>query len=196
MDDDEAAVRNYLLFLEDPAKVRDEREIQRLTSAALAAEDPIEKLKALAALKAAARVDEEALRAGFVAAAKRWADAFDIPGSAFSELGVDDDVLVEAGFELPPRPRRGGRRAGGERAAGTRQRSAPVPASALKDAIRQRRGTFVLNDLVAEHAASPGTVRKAVEELIASGEVEKLGPDPDHRARGRAPLRYQVIVQG
>ena len=194
--DHEAAIRAYLTYLEDPGKLRDEREVQRLTNAVLAAEDPIDKLKALAELKRAAQVDGDALRADFVAAAKPWAEEAGVPAAAFAELGVPDDVLVEAGFELPPRPRRGGRRAGGERAAGTRQRSAPVPASALKDAIRQRRGTFVLNDLVAEHAASPGTVRKAVEELIASGEVEKLGPDPDHRARGRAPLRYQVIVQG
>jgi len=193
VDDDEAAVRNYLLFLEDPAKVRDEREIQRLTSAALAAEDPIEKLKALAALKAAARVDEEALRAGFVAAAKRWADAFDIPGSAFSELGVDDDVLVEAGFELPPGRQRGRRRRARPRSATPRRR---VSTEELRAAVLGRQGPFVLADLVRDTGASPATVRKVVDELVEAGKVARLGPVPDHHARGRAPLQYETRSGG
>jgi hypothetical protein len=194
VDDDEAAVRAYLLYLEDPSKLRDEREVQRLTSAVLAAEDPIEKLKALAALKAAARVDGDALRAGFVAGARRWADEHGIPGSAFSELGVEDDVLVEAGFEPPP-PRTGGRRrAARPRSAGGRARRTNV--EDVRAAVLERSGPFVLTDVVADSGASPQTVRKVVEDLVGAGQVTRLGPVPDHHARGRAPVRYEVRPGG
>src|SRR5262245_61364373 len=96
----EDAVRSYLLFLEDPSKLRDEGEVQRRTVAVLEASDPIEKLRALTALEEAAKVDESGLRDGFVANAREWADANGISVSAFRELHVPDDVLTAAGFEL------------------------------------------------------------------------------------------------
>lgn len=100
--DSEGAVRLYLLYLEDPNKLRDEAEIQQATLAVLEAKDPIEKLKALGALERAAKVDEAPLRAGFIEHAKSWADAEGVPISAFRELRVSDETLREAGFDLPP----------------------------------------------------------------------------------------------
>src|SRR4051794_41708487 len=103
----EDAIRRYLNFLEDPAKLRDEAEVQRRTLAVLEATDPIEKLKALTALERAAAVDEAALRNAFVRHARAWAEENGIGMRAFAELKVPNDVLAEAGFDGPPaRPRR------------------------------------------------------------------------------------------
>ncbi len=40
---------------------------------------------------------------------------------------------------------------------------------------------------------SPATVRKAVEDLVESGRVEKLGPAVGHTGRGRAPTQYAAV---
>ncbi|HEX5367156.1 MAG TPA: hypothetical protein VFW63_10920 [Acidimicrobiales bacterium] len=187
--DPEGAVRQYLLYLEDPSQLRDETEIQRVTQAVLEARDPIEKLKAVNDLEQVAKIDEGPLRAGFVEHAKAWAEEHGIAASAFRELRVPDDVLREAGFEVPSG---GGRRRRGRTVAdGTpRQRAKAVPVDQIKSHVLGRRGTFTLADVQNAVGGSPATVRKAVDELVESGQVEKLGPSPDYRGRGRAPIQY------
>jgi hypothetical protein len=194
--DAEGAVRLYLLYLEDPGKLRDEGEIQRKTQAVLDAKDPIDKLKALADLERVAKVDEEPLRKGFVEHARAWAEPQGIPVSAFRELQVPDDVLREAGFEVPisaPRRRRGGGGAGSGAGSGSgegRQRAKAVPVEDIKAYVLQQTGTFVLADVMSGVGGSPATVRKAVDDLVESGQVERLGPVPDYQGRGRAPIQY------
>jgi hypothetical protein len=190
--DAEASVRQYLLYIEDPSSLRDESEIQKKTQAVLDATDPIDKLKALAELERVAKIDEGPLREGFVTHAKDWAAAQSIPVKAFQELKVPDDVLQEAGFELPAAPARRGRRPGGPAASadGGRQRAKAVPVDAIKGWVLDQKGTFVLSDVQAGVGGSPATVRKAVEELVEAGQVEKLGPMADYQGRGRAPIQY------
>jgi hypothetical protein len=188
--DAEGAVRLYLLYLEDPSKLRDESEIQRKTQAVLEAEDPIDKLKALADLERVAKVDEEPLRKGFVEHAKAWAEPQGIPVTAFRELQVPDEVLREAGFDVPatsPRRRRGG---GAPASNDGRQRAKAVPVEDIKSYVLQQTGTFVLTDVMNGVGGSPATVRKAVDDLVESGQVERLGPVPDYQGRGRAPIQY------
>jgi hypothetical protein len=182
--DAEEAVRLYLLFLEDPAKLRDDAEIQKKTKAVLDAADPIEKLKALAALERAANIDEKPLRAGFVANAKAWADDQGIPLGAFRELKVPDDVLREAGFDLPAG------RSRGRGAGGGRERAKSVPVDDIKAHVQGLKGTFTLADIITGFGGSPATVRKAVDELIDAKHVKKLGPDANYQGRGRAPIQY------
>ncbi|HEY8526800.1 MAG TPA: hypothetical protein VIL48_17650 [Acidimicrobiales bacterium] len=204
----ESAVRHYLLYLEDPSKLRDEGEIQRKTQAVLDATDPIDKLKALAELERAAKVDEEPLRRAFIRHAKAWAEPQGIPVSAFRELRVPDDVLREAGFEVPSDRRRGRGRArvgeaggsgagagagGGSGAGQRRQRAKAVPVEDIKAYVLQQHGTFVLADVMAGVGGSPATVRKAVDELVEAGQVERLGPVPDYHGRGRAPIQYAHV---
>ena len=183
----EAAVRQYLLYLEDPAKLRNESEIQKKTKAVLDAADPIAKLKALAELERVANIDEQPLREGFVANAKTWAEEQGIPLAAFRELKVGDEVLRAAGFDVPASRsrRRGG--AGGE----GRQRAKAVPVEDIKAFILSQKGTFLLVDVINGVGGSQATVRKAIDELISSGDVQKLGPVPDYQGRGRAPLQYK-----
>jgi hypothetical protein len=180
--DAENAVRQYLLFLEDPDQLRDAKDIQRKTQAVLDASDPLDKLKAIAELERVANVDEEPLRKAFTEHAKTWADALSIPLSAFQELKVPDDVLREAGFTIAPRAR--------SRSTGQRQRAKAVPVEDIKAYILGQKGTFVLADVTNGIGGSQATIRKAVEELVESGAVEKLGPVPDYSGRGRAPTQY------
>jgi hypothetical protein len=191
--DAEGAVRLYLLYLEDPSKLRDESEIQRKTQAVLDAKDPIDKLKALADLERVAKVDEEPLRKGFIEHAKAWSEPQGIPVSAFRELQVPDDVLREAGFDVPvasQRRRRGGGSGSTSGLADGRQRAKAVPVEDIKSYVLEQTGTFVLADVMSGVGGSPATVRKAVDELVESGQVERLGPVTDYQGRGRAPIQY------
>jgi hypothetical protein len=81
--DAEGAVRLYLLYLDDPGKLRDEAEIQQRTQAVLDAKDPIDKLKALAELERVANVEEAPLRDAFVKHAKAWAEEQADPAIGF-----------------------------------------------------------------------------------------------------------------
>jgi hypothetical protein len=182
----EGAVRLYLLYLEDPAKLRDDTEIQKKTKAVLDAKDPIDKLKALAELERVANIDEKPLREGFVAHAKAWADDQGIPLAAFRELKVADDVLRAAGFDVPT-----GRQRGRGSAGEGRQRAKAVPVDDIKAFILNQKGTFLLADVINGVGGSQATVRKAIDELIDAGQVQKLGPVPDYQGRGRAPLHYK-----
>lgn len=181
----EGAVRLYLLYLDDPTKLRDDTEIQKKTQAVLDAKDPIDKLKALAELERAANIDEAPLREGFVKHAKEWAEGSDVPVTAFRELRVSDDVLRDAGFDVRVAPRRG-RGASSE----GRQRAKAVPVEDIKAYVLSLKGTFILTDIMSGVGGSQATVRKAVDELIEGGQVEKLGPMPDYSGRGRAPVQY------
>jgi hypothetical protein len=200
-DQPERAVRRYLLFLDDPAQLRDEAELQRKTQSVLDADDPIEKLKAIAELERVASIDEVPLRSGFVAHALAWATDASVPVSSFRELGVPDDVLREAGFDVPVSLGRSrGRRSSAEGGAGgagggsgeVRQRAKAVPVEQVKAFILTQQGNFILTDVISGVGGSPATVRKAIDELIDAGQVQKLGPVPDYQGRGRAPHRYSV----
>jgi hypothetical protein len=189
-DQPERAVRRYLLFLDDPAQLRDEAELQRKTQSVLDAEDPIEKLKAIAELERVASIDEEPLRSGFVTHALAWAGSASVPVSSFRELGVPDEVLREAGFEVPLSPVRS--RARRPEGSEGRQRAKAVPVEQVKAFILTQEGNFILTDVISGVGGSPATVRKAIDELIDAGQVQKLGPVPGYQGRGRAPHRYSV----
>jgi hypothetical protein len=183
----EDAVRLYLLWLDDPNKLRNETEIQNASKAVQDATDPIDKLKALAQLQRVSTIDKQPLREGFVTHAKVWADQAGIPASAFRDLKVPDDVLREAGFGLPTGRRRG---RGTPASANGRQRAKAVPVENIKAYVLNQKGSFILTDIMGGIGGSQATVRKAIDELIESGQVEKLGPVPDYAGRGRAPIQY------
>jgi hypothetical protein len=188
----EEAIRSYLLFLDDPTKLRDEGEVQRRTLAVLEAQDPIEKLKALAALEQAAAIDEKALRAGFIEHARDWAATNGISVKAFRELKVPVDVLAAAGFEVTnERTRRSVSGAVGS--AHEPKRRPAVSTSDIKEAVLTFVEPFTLNVVMDKVGGSPMTVRKAVEDLIADGKVEKQGPVPGYSGRGRAPIQYARV---
>jgi hypothetical protein len=180
------AVRRYLQYLEDPASLRDNEEIQKLTSAVLEARDPLDKLKAIAALERAANIDGEPIRKAFVAVARQWAEDNDIPLRAWREMKVTDDTLREAGFRLTVPQRRGGRATPSARA-----RSMPV--DDIKQHMVGRVGPFTLGAVGEKFGGSPATLRKAANELVNDGKLKQLGPDPNHQGVGRAPDLFEVV---
>lgn len=185
-DPTETAIRNYLLFLEDPRKLIDEAQIDRLKQKAVDATDPIERLRAYTELERAQRTDDSKVKRDFILHAKTWAQAHDIETSAFRQLGVKDDVLRSAGLL-------GGTKRGGKPARGERGPSrGSVSAEVIKQHVRGRRGTFILADLFSDIGGSPMTVRKAVQELVSEGAVKRLGPAKDWAGRGRAPIVFDV----
>jgi hypothetical protein len=183
--DAETAVRQYLLYLEDPGQLRDDSEVEKKTQAVEAAVDPIDKLMALAELDRVAKIDEGPLREGFVAHAKAWAEQTGVPVSGFRELKVPDDVLRAAGFDVPA-----GRRGRGASSSAGRQRAKAVPVEEIKNYVLAQKGTFLLADVMGGIGGSQATVRKAIDELIEAGQIEKLGPMPNYSGRGRAPTQY------
>jgi hypothetical protein len=184
----EEAVRRYLLHLEDPSKLVDEDKVAAAQAAVEQATDPLARLKALADLEHARQPDTSDVERDFVAQAKAYADSESIPVSAFREMGVPTEVLARAGFAV-----RATRRATGTTATGApRQRAPRVSLDTIKAAAVRLPKQFTLNDL-AEKAGggSQGTLRKALDDLVAEGKVRRLGPVPNYRGRGRAPIQYE-----
>lgn len=180
----EGAVRSYLRFLEDPDQLVDPDAVKRLEDSVAAARDPVDKLKALAELEKARRPDASRYEEAFIRAAKVWADANEIAGQLFSNLGVDREVLEAAGL-LPRAP------------TSSRQRrqnikdSKSTSVGVIKAHIRNQKGEFKLASIAAAVGGSPMTLRKAVNQLIAEGVVQRLGPDPQWRQPGRAPILFR-----
>lgn len=187
----EAAVRSYLLYLDDPSKLVDQGAVTKLEAAVAKAGDPLARLRALADLEHARVADGEQLREDFVAHAKAYAEEQRIPASAFREMGVPGDVLADAGFG-GGRPRRAGGRS--RTAAGAPRMRAPrVPLDQIKAATARVSKRFTLSELgEAAGGGSPATLRKAVDELVAESKVAKVGPKEDYSGRGRAPTVYEL----
>lgn len=183
----EAAVRAYLRYLNEPDSLIDRGALAKLEKAVNAAKDPIERLHAVAALRRASSADPSEVEDAFVEAAPAYAAEADLDRADFAALGVPDAILQRAFGG----GRRGGRRS--TRGAGRARRStggARGGVDAVKRAVLAMAGEFKLAELT---VASPITVRKAVDELIEAGQVERLGPDPHHASRGRAPIVYRTV---
>lgn len=190
----EAAVRLYLLWLEDPAKLVDEVSVRRAETAVENAKDPLDRLHALADLEHARQADGDQVQLDFVAHAKGYAEEQSIPVSAFEEMGVPRDVLGEAGFEVARRGGRGRGRSGASTARSSgRQRAQRVPLEDIKAVVTsQMSKRFTLSELGEKAGGSPATLRKAVDDLIEAGKVKKIGPQEGYSGRGRAPTVYEL----
>lgn len=185
VEDPEASVRQYLLFVDDPNQLVDTSRLEELTAAVEASTDPIDRLKALAQLEKAQQPTEAVFKEAFVRAAKAWAEANAIPASAFLSMGVDPAVLQAAG--ILPAERRTSRGRG--RSAGAPPRI--TTSKQIKQSILERTGQFTLADIASSVGGSPMTIRKAVGELVDTGSLERLGPDPAWSNQGRAPILFR-----
>lgn len=190
----EQAVRRYLAWIEDPDSAVDHEAVEAAETAFAAATDPIAKLHAAAARERAAAADVSAIEHDFVVHAKAYADAEQIPPSAFEALGVGADVLKQAGFAVAgPRGRRRSASSPAPIRSSGAPRAAQVSVAAIKSVAVQMPKQFTLGQLADKAGGgSPVTVRKAVDELIAEGRAAKLGPAPDHQGPGRAPTLYEL----
>lgn len=175
------AVREYLLFLENPDHLVDRDQVQKLQERVDASTDPLERLVALAEFERARHPIEDRYRQAFIENAQTWAESNDVPPTAFEQLGVPRDVLQAAGL-MSGKP--------------TKQLSASrkpsTSAEDLKGVIRKMPKRFTARDVVAAAGGgSPMTVRKALSESVDETTIRRVGPDPDWSGRGRAPVLYE-----
>jgi hypothetical protein len=189
--DAESAVRRYLEFLADPSSLVDHEAVASIEAELAITGDPIAKLRLYSRLEHARAADGEAAKLAFIVHAKSWAEGEGITVTAFSHLGVPDDVLRAAGFLGSGRARaRSARPSPGDDQ--KRARARAVSTEQIKVHVLGRQGSFTLSHVMDDVGGSPLTVRKAVEELVQDGKVRRLGPDPAHAGRGRAPIVYEA----
>ncbi|MCU1398752.1 MAG: hypothetical protein JWN62_1861 [Acidimicrobiales bacterium] len=186
----EQAIRRYLQWLGDPASIVDTDAIDAAEAVVRDTTDVIAKLKALSRVEQLRAGDSTAVRSAFLEHAKAWGDANQISPASWIRLGVPPEVLREAGVTgnratvraSSPRP-----------AAAPRAKAASVSIGQISAHVATLTEPFVLTDLADSIGGSPMTVRKAVDQLVAERKVRRLGPDPTHNGRGRAPIRYETV---
>ncbi|MCC6435049.1 MAG: hypothetical protein IT196_08480 [Acidimicrobiales bacterium] len=181
----------YLQYLADPTKLVDPASVKKLENDVEKAKDPIDKLKAVAALERAQAVDGQFYEEAFIRSARSWAETEGIPLAAFKTMGVPDSVLARAGFD--DGRRRGGRNRAAAKRAGTRTgRARSTSAEVIREWVLATTGSFTLADVQKGIGGSPATIKKAIDELTEAGKVENLGAVAEHHGRGRAPYHYSL----
>jgi len=182
----EDSVRKYLRYLENPTSLVDPAAVKKLEAEADRCKDPIDKLKALAALERARSVNADDLEEAFIRDARDWAAREGIPSSAFRSMGVTDELLARAGFDT------GRRRGRGRRPAARPGRGRSTSIEAVQAWVLSTKETFTLADVQRSIGGSPATIKKAIDDLASDGRVTNLGPDRQHGGRGRAPYLYRL----
>lgn len=179
----ETAVRAYLTYLQDPSSLVDNDEVDRLGKEVAATTDPIDRLIAMAALHRAKTTDPATVIDGFIKHARAWAEAEDVPESAFREMGVPDDVLRAAGFGKV----RKGRATGSKPGAARRPK---VSADQLREAILTLDGPFSTRDVAERTGGSQMTIARVIAALASDGEIQPAGEKSS--GRGRAARAWMV----
>jgi hypothetical protein len=188
--DKDAAVRAYLAYLNDPGSALNQEAITAAENAVAAATDVVEKVLALTRLEQVVEVDEETLRAGFVANAEAWCKRTGASGSALATFGVPREVLAEARLLTPTAASNGTRDP-----ARARPVALPMRVDNLDEVIHH---VPVGKDFRAtEFAVLVGrnitTARSYLNRLRAQGFVEEVGPDPNWASRGAPPVLYRRV---
>lgn len=184
-------IRAYLDGLGASDKPIVDREAVKALKAQIKDEtDSINKLKLLGRLAEEEQghtPDRTGDEAVFVAEAKAWADSEDVPASAFQAMGVADEVLRQAGFEVTAAgssARPAGRRSSGG------IRAPRVPLEDVEAAAKGLSGQWKLSDLAEKLDRDPTTTRNYLKKMMEAGTVTEIGDDPSHDGRGRAPKLY------
>lgn len=185
----EDLIRDYLNSVDSSDKpVVDKEAVKALKTQVRNEEDPIEKLRLLAALEEEQQgktVDRSEEEAAFVSNAKTWAETEQIPVSAFQALHVPDEMLRKAGFAVTTMGTTSARRV-------STGRAPRIPIDEVEAVIAGMAKQWTLNDLAAKIDRDPATVRNYVNKLIEAGKVSDIGEDPNHDGRGRAPKLYRA----
>ncbi len=193
--DAEQAVRAWLMYVDDPDSLRDDAALPALEAAVGAATDPLDRLKAMSALRAARSVDPEPHRKRFVRHARSWAQANGVAPEDFLEMGVSPGELADAGFEVdrPDRPKRD------VTTPPVRKRAPRVDAVAMEQTVLSRTDPFTLGMIREECGGAEATVRKVVIDrlLREQNRVRELTSNEAPRQNGRGhPAKWYVVKRG
>ena len=186
----DAAVRNYLTSLRDPAALRDDDAIADLQAKIEQSDDELERLQLRQQLLDLENPATEGYQDAFVQHAKAWADKTGISAEAFIAEGVPAAVLRRAGFRGVPG---GGRRSTRSRRTTTATKPASTRTRVSADDVRAAspNDSFTVKDLQERSGASAAVVRRVINEEVDAGRLTDQGADPDHTGPGRAPTIYQ-----
>lgn len=177
-------MRAYLAWLADPSSIVDPAAVDAADQLVQQETDVIAKLKAISRADRVRSGDPVGVKAAFVKHAKSWGESNEITASAWSRVGVPPEMLREAGITKRQKRNR--------TPTSTGTKHSPVTAARVASHIQTLTEPFLLVDVIAAVGGSPMTIRKAVEQLIASGHLSRVGPDPNHDGRGRAPILYRT----
>ena len=177
------AVRNYLLAVREPEKLKDVETANKRKSELETTRDPIERLRLQQDILDAQHVDPKQYEDAFVTHAKAWAEGAGISHAAFQAEGVDDAVLRRAGFRL--------RRGAATPSRDGRQMSVRTRVSAEDVRAAIPKGAFRVQDIQDASGASAAVVRRVIRQEVEAGNVTDEGSDPNHAGPGRAPTLYR-----
>lgn len=185
------AVRAYLEFVRDPSTARDNAAIEASKSELAGSSDLLEQLRLISQVERLERADGEGLRQAFVRSAKSWASANNVSVSAFRQLGVNDIVLAESGFDLG----NGRKGRGAAKASSTSDRNRPransVSSASIREWALKESGSFTMAEVMAGAGGSLMTVKKVVSQMVQAQELQSLGQIAKAGVRGRAPEHFQ-----
>lgn len=184
----EDAVRRYLNYLVDPSSAVDPESVKAAEVQLAAAADPIEKIRAHAALEKARSGDAGSLQLLFINNARTWAQTEGIPFKSFREVGVPIDVLEAAGLT---EGKNRGKTTGGK----VRKRAPKVSIQDIVDWMVKQNKPFTTADIQSGVGGSPATVKKAIDQLLAAKKLRNLGVNAEHQNRGRAPFMYTTSFE-
>lgn len=188
MPEAEAIVRKYLAYLDDPSVLRDDEAIADVRRRAEETSDVVERLKLLSEAERLQDPSADDLHEAFVKEVKGWAKAEGVTAGALMKVGVPPGVLRDAGFTIGGQGRASKR--SGRRSGGGGRRGPGVSVEAVRAAVPAS-GTFTVKDLREASGASPGTVRKAMAEMLEDGTIVDRGEDPTWEGPGRVPTLYE-----
>ncbi|QXC62539.1 hypothetical protein KSP35_07000 [Aquihabitans sp. G128] len=187
----EDGIRHYLETLGQSGRpVVDRGAVEALRSQIKAETDVIVRLKLTAALTEAQEgqaPDFSRQRAVFISEAKAYAEAENIPAAAWLAVGVPEEVLKEAGIEVPAAASKGRAKAA---SGGGGARAPRIPYEDVKKAAHKLGSGWKVADLATALDREKGTATNYVKQLLENGDIVDLGDAPDHDGRGRAPKLY------
>jgi hypothetical protein len=190
----EEAVSGYLTYLKDPSSLIDKAKIRELAARLESSASPLEQLKIASELHHVESVDADSITAIFVQHAAAYAKRENLAAEAFLRLGVPRKIAEQAGLlgpaGEPPAKKKGSKTNTTSTVSNeTKTRSPRTGREDVAAAIPAR--SFTYRDLEELSGASVVTVRRVVDDLLASGAIADIGVDPEYAGRGRAPRRFQ-----
>lgn len=177
----EDAVRTYLRWRHDPDSVQPDT--SELDARIEGEQDPLERVKLRSERVRLADLGPT-IEAAFIAHVAAWAREHDVSAEALLEEGVERRVLAEAGMiQGAPRARATPARAG--------TRGSRVRREDIVDHLQGlRQGTTFTAAAVSNDAGgSTATVRRVIDDLVASGVVVEDGKDSSGPGRPRTLYR-------
>lgn len=177
----ESAVRTYLTALSTPDALVDKSVVADLEKRLAKSSDVIERLRLTAELRKAQSPDVDAIEAAFVQHAAAYAAEAGLTRADFAAIGVPASVLRRAfDGEVPA----------GRKVAARRVR---VDFAETKAGVLRGKKGSTFTTLSVQAPGHTTSIKRAINDLIAEGKVEKVGPDPDHKGRGVRPILYRRL---